>query len=510
MSDLSATIGPKHRAPGRITHTGWKEIPTVILSLVAVLVASAALIDLGIRSAVRLDLGWDAFMYHIPFAALLGGLHVTYDMNDTVRPLFEGFPPLPEAMQGLLWRLTGSVNATGVVNFLAFVVFLIYCHSVLHAPFWLVALIALTAPMVLIHTTVSYVDLFSNAWLAIGAASCIYLYLFPAGSKRAVLIGAAAGLAAAAWSKYQLVPIAALIFVLLAVVSLRPVIATRFGRRQVIVVLLSFAALASVPYAKNLALYGNPFWPVKVPVVGGLFPYRIDAVTQGAAAQRPAGLVGAPQPEVFAYSLFEIHQPTHYPYTDRWIIDQGNAGEGFRMGGFWGTGTVIYLVTMVAMLIFCARRAGIVVCITAAGVLVFTAFLPQSNELRYFMYLPLTWAATIAMLYPHVRKKAPWVGFGFLLLVLGLFGYMVSQTWTDYQIERVDYQEAADVWGASKWWPLFTPGQTYCVVGMIPIGVLMTGPTMSEYTIVDRSSVSLCPPATILVTNDGIQGPLPA
>ncbi|MDP9300395.1 MAG: hypothetical protein M3P43_05800 [Actinomycetota bacterium] len=482
----------------------------MVLSFVAVLVASAALIDLGIRSAVLLNLGWDAFMYHIPFAALRGGLHVTYDMNDTVRPLFEGFPPLPEAVQGLLWRLTGSVNATGVVNFLAFAVFLIYCHSVLHAPFWLVALIALTAPMVLIHTTVSYVDLFSNAWLAIGAASCIYLYLFPAGSKRAVLIGAAAGLAAAAWSKYQLVPIAALIFVLLAVVSLRPVIATRFGRRQVVVVLLSFAALASVPYAKNLALYGNPFWPVKVPIVGGLFPYRIDAVTQGAAAERPAGLVGAPQAEVFAYSLFEIDQPTHYPYSDRWIIDQGNAGEGFRMGGFWGTGTVIYLVTMVAMLIFCARGAGIVVSIAAAGVLVFTAFLPQSNELRYFMYLPLTWAATIAMLYPHVRKKAPWVGFGFLLLVLGLFGYMVSQTWTDYQIERVDYQDAADAWGASKWWPLFTPGQTYCVVGMIPIGVLMTGPTMSEYTIVDRSSVSLCPPATILVTNDGIQGPLPA
>ena len=97
-----------------------------------------------------------------------------------------------------------------------------------------------------------------------------------------------------------------------------------------------------------------------------------------------------------------------------------------------------------------------------------------------------------------------------LLLVLALFGYMVSQTWTDYEIERVDYQDAADAWGASSWWPLFVPGQTYCVVGMIPIGVLMTGPTMSEYTIVDRSSVSLCPPATILVTNDGIQGPLPA
>jgi hypothetical protein len=45
---------------------------------------------------------------------------------------------------------------------------------------------------------------------------------------------------------------------------------------------------------------------------------------------------------------------------------------------------------------------------------------------------------------------------------------------------------------------------------MLPIGILMTGPTMSEYSIVNRSSVSLCPPATILVTEAGIQGRLPA
>ena len=287
MSDLGATITPKHRARGRTTNLSWEQTPTSILSFIAFVVASVALIDLGIRSAVFLNLRWDAFMYHIPFAALRGGLHVTYDMNDTMRPFFEGFPPLPEAVQGLLWRLTGSVNATGVVNFLALAVFLIYCQIVLRAAFWLVALISLTAPIVLIHTAVSYVDLFSNAWLAIGAASCIYLYLFPADSRRAVLIGAAAGLAAAAWSKYQLAPIAALLFVLFAFVSLRPVITARFGRRQIVVVLLSFAALASVPYAKNLILYGNPFWPVKVPVAGGLFPYQIDAVTQNAAAERP-------------------------------------------------------------------------------------------------------------------------------------------------------------------------------------------------------------------------------
>lgn len=508
MARMSRTSIPLD--PGRVMGLARQLTPTTVLSFGAAAVAVVALIDLGIRSAVDLNLRWDAFWYHIPFAALRGGLHIPYDMIDTMKPRFEGFPILPELVQGVLWRLTGSVNATGVVNFVALSVFLVYCHIVLHARFWLVALISLTAPMVLIHTTVSYVDLFSNAWLAIGAASCIYIYLFPADSSRAVLVGGLAGLAGTAWSKYQLVPIAALIFVLFAAASLRPAFARRFGRRQVVVLLLAFAALASIPYAKNFALYGNPFWPEKVPVVGGLFPYTEDPVAYGVNEQRPASLKGAPQAELFVLSLFEIHQPTSYPYRPRWIIDQGNTVDGFRMGGFWGIGTVIYLVAMVTMLIVSAGRAGIVVSIWVAAVLGFTAFIPQSNELRYFMYIPLTWAATISMLYPRVRVKLPRVELGFLVLVLALFSYMVSENWTHYQIQKVDYQDAADAWGASQWWSLLSPGETYCVVDMLPIGILMTGPTMSEYSIVNRSSVSLCPPATILVTEAGIQGRLPA
>ena len=168
------------------------------ITLICALAVSAALVDLAVRAALRLELRWDTFAYHLPFAALRGGLSIPYDMNDRYRPLYDGFPPLPDLAQGLLWKLTGSVNATGVVNYLAFVTFLGYCHVALRARFWLVGLISLTAPMVLIHTTVSYVDLFGNSLLAIGVASCLYLYLFPERASRVVMLGGLAGLAGAA------------------------------------------------------------------------------------------------------------------------------------------------------------------------------------------------------------------------------------------------------------------------------------------------------------------------
>ena len=109
---------------------------------------------LFLRSILRLEPRWDTFFYHLPFAAIRGGLDLPYVFNDTLDNIYKGFPPLAHFVQGLLWRITGSVNATGCVNLLAFLAFLIFCYRRLKAPFWLVAMIALTAPLVLIHTTV--------------------------------------------------------------------------------------------------------------------------------------------------------------------------------------------------------------------------------------------------------------------------------------------------------------------------------------------------------------------
>ncbi len=380
---------------------------SLLLTIVSAAVAIMALVVLAIRSAIRLDIHWDLWWYHLPFAARYGGLPITYDMNDEMRYPFDGFPPLPQLVEGLLWRATGSVNATGVINFLAFGLFLIYCHKVLRAPFWLVALISLTAPMVLIHTTVSYVDLFGNAFLAVGISSCLYLYLFPERSWKAPLIGGMAGLAAAAWSKYLLVPIVGVTFVLFLLVVLRSRTSGRFQPRQTAVIFLVFMTLAAAPYAKNLAAYGNPFWPYRVPVVATLFPYRTDALSVGNETWRPVALKGAPQALVFVESLFETRNPMSYPNRPRWNIHQGNTTDAFLMGGFWGAGVVIYLAVTFTMLIAYRRRAGLIASLAGIGLLCLVAVLPQSNELRYYMFIPLTWAAAIGMTYRPLRDRFP-------------------------------------------------------------------------------------------------------
>jgi hypothetical protein len=486
-----------------------------ILAVFCALVAIGALVDLAIRAAVRLDENWDGLTYHLPFAALRAGIPIPYEISDQVKGFLEGFPPLPELTQGILWSLTGSINAAGLANYLAFLLFITYCHIVLRAPFYLVALISLTAPLVLIHATVLYVDLFGNALLAIGMSSCFYLYLFPEKAGRAVIVGGLACLTAAAWSKYQLVPVAGLGFCLFAILAWRGRGPIGVSRRQLATLLVLAVSVASIPYVKNLAAYGNPFWPVQIPVVGDLFPYAPGATI--AAGQRPYPLRDLGQFPLFIRSLFEIDVPTSYANAPRWSIDQwgpGPDGLGFRMGGYWVIGVVTYLVSTISMLFLLGRkrilerRRAVVAGVAIIAVTSFVGVLPQSHELRYYMFIPLTLAAMFGMLFPYMRTAVPRVALLLPIVVLGLFFEMVSENVTYYKIEDVGYLRVAQDWGAAALWPELQRGQTYCAVGfqMMARSILMTGPTMSEYHIVARSAESLCPEGSFIVTTDGITG----
>ena len=470
----------------------------ILCSIIMILVLTI----LAIRAVVRLEPRWDTVAYHLPFSALRGGLGVPYVMNETMQNRFQGFPFLPHLLQGILWRITGSINATGVVNYLAFVLFIGYCHVVLRAGFWLVAMISLTAPLVLIHTTVSYVDLFGNSLLAIGLSSCLYIYLFPERSQRIVLLCGLGGLIGAAWSKYLLVPVVGLVwclFVLVCLVARRPAMVRR---RQTLLLLLAVLFLISAPYIKNFVEYKNPFWPIHVPVMTKMFPAseRSDSPSN----IRPAALNDLSPFMLFTHSILEINHPDHYDKRPRWIIDQGNADIAFRMGGFWNVGVVIYLSISVSMLLVYWRKAGIIPAICLVGILSFVAILPQSHELRYYLFIPLCWAAAIGMMFDRVKKKTPLVAISLLMISMVLFGYMVSENRVHYRIENIGYEKIAQVWKADTWWPKFRQGETYCAVGMVPMSFLLTGPTMHEFTIIDRSNEESCPSGSIVVTKDNV------
>ncbi len=480
---------------------------TVALVALSAVVAAVALADLGIRAALRLESRWDTFFYHIPFAALQAGIPVPYDLNDYVKPHFQGFPPLPEFVEGLLWRISGSVNATGIANYLVFALFLAFCHRALRAPFWLVALISLTAPLVLIHTTVSYIDLFGNALLAMGVAAVLASWMFPERLTRLTRWGGLAGLAGAAWSKFVLVPPAFLFLALFALVTVRAARMEGRSWRRAIAAIALTGALMSVPYAKNVVLYGNPFWPwqLPVPVLAETVPYKFDS-RAAAAEDKPPPLANESDVSLFVNSLFEIGHPTRYSYRERWIIDQGNAWLAYRMGGFWWGEVVVYVPLLMAMLVFTRRRDGAIAAAGVVATIAFVAVLPQSHVLRYYMFLPLSWAAGIGMLFPRFRTVFPRVAPALLVLVLGLFGHMVTENASYYRIERITYADIAQSVGMPARWAQMRPGQTYCVVGQAPIGVLYTGPTMSEFRIIDRTTADLCPSGVPIMTGAGLQG----
>jgi hypothetical protein len=229
-----------------------------LLAWAGTAVAAFSLGAVAVRAALRLELRWDAWWYHLPFAARRGGIGIPLELSEYLEPLYQGFPPLPHAIQGALWRLTGTPNATGVVNLGALLLFLLACHRLAGAPFWLTALGALTAPMVLIHAATSYVDLFGNALLATGFVAALALLLGTRPPSRATFLLSCLGFAGAAWSKVLLVPVVALGLTLLGLLVLwRPALA-RLSRRAAVAAVIATALLGAVPYLDNLARYGNP------------------------------------------------------------------------------------------------------------------------------------------------------------------------------------------------------------------------------------------------------------
>ncbi len=462
----------------------------MLVSVLGWMFALCALAVLARRAVSVVELRWDAPMYHYPFAALRGGLGVPYVLPESLQRIYEGFPPLPHAVQGALWRLTGDMRAVGATNLIALLAFAVGCAALLRAPLWLVVTGALTIPHVIIQSGTAYVDLFANVGLALALAIALAAVVFPDEAGRGSLPAAVIGLAVAAWSKFQLAPLVGVVFVLLFGLGVWRPRAALGTRRRVLAWLVVGATVASAPYVKNAIAYGNPFWPVRVPIVGARLPYTF--VNQD-RVQRPQALAHLPQPLLFAHSVLEIDHPRRYTNRPRWLIDQGSASVAFRMGGFWAVGVLTsVLIAVVGTLRSDARRGAAGVALIA-GMIAVVSVMPQSHELRYYLFLPLTLVAWNAALLERLRHRFPsWCAAVAVIALVGA-GYMVRENRFYYGQSPVDRNMAATSWGAAAWWSLFTPGVTYCAVGVAPIGIFLTGPSMRDYGIVERDSIGACP-----------------
>lgn len=363
----------------------------IILSLVAIIICSAIFLKAIIDVDTNYDVGW----YHLPFAARIWGIipKSSFLSENLVEYRYDGFPLLAHFFQGFFWKVTGRVQSTNLVGYFSLIVYFFFLLHYFQAPLYLSVIAILAIPAVLTHAATSFVDLPGN----IGAA-VVVMMLYRFFSKTTLpskkeLWATFLGATMAANTKPQLT---VLITFLWSIVGIRLVwlyfIDTKtnsdanYARGRNISTLLINAIASGLIFAtpiKNVALYGNPVYPIKVEVAGIVLNHRATPKTYSEGNR----------PQKWLKSVFEVNTP-------EWTADQynysGNPQLLDRAGGFFGAYVVFNLLLLLGLTIreqlvnrtsannksHNATTAFMIVLATS----IFAANFPQSHELRYFMF----------------------------------------------------------------------------------------------------------------------------
>jgi hypothetical protein len=150
-----------------------RDIRSGILAIPVLLLLAAI-----VRKAwLDLDTAWDSLAYHLPFAGLRGGVLSAseYRLSQFMLERHSGFPILPGLIQGALWRIASRIQAANLIGLAGLLPLVGMLKKVFRVPLTYSLVALLSIPVVLIQSTSSYVDLFSNCW----RASMLLLILAP-------------------------------------------------------------------------------------------------------------------------------------------------------------------------------------------------------------------------------------------------------------------------------------------------------------------------------------------
>jgi hypothetical protein len=383
--------------------THWRNL--IRLPHLSTVLALVTFVVLVVRAVTTVVPYWDTLAYHWPFAARLAGLcdPECYSLTFDLEKRYEGFPLLLHAVQGLLWRLTGtpgSVELVYIALLLALCAYLKYRFAVPLAWSWL-AFIAI--PEVQIQLTSSYIDVPVNAAVTLALMVLLRMLVQPAADQRLDVAIALAALGIAVQSKFQVVPISLALWLVIVVLATRNPAMIRTNHRFLAATVLGLSgAIVLLPkLIMNFVNFGNPFYPVAV-VFGGLHFPGVESMA--AANSLPNALVDWPGPMRWLASVLEFDAFRGRPLP--WTIDQGDVPQSspsFRMGGYF----VPYVLGLLALIGWNARStnaarwpAALVLSLS-----VICASMPMSHELRYNLFWILA-LVSCALVLAHSSKFA--------------------------------------------------------------------------------------------------------
>ncbi|WP_019507378.1 hypothetical protein [Pleurocapsa sp. PCC 7319] len=424
-------------------------VQEIILSIIAAIVAIA----IFLKAMIDLDHNYDVGWYQLPFAARIWGIVPAefFQADNSIEHRFDGFPLLANFFQGLLWKVTGQIQATNLVGYFSLIIYFLVLRSQFQIPLYLSAIALFSIPAVLTHAPTSMVDLPGN----IGVSILIMMtYKFFRSSKlpsKTELIITFLGAAAAVNIKPQLQPLVLVIYCLvgLRLIWLYLTHVRAAQRRLWLVAPLSIIASGLIFFTpiKNLAIYGNPFYPIKIEVAGIVLNHKlpVKAYSEGERAKK------------WLRSILEIKTP-------QWSVDQWNQNDDRyldRGGGFFGAYVVFNLLLLVSLTIreqWQNRQPSppkkshdaATALITTLLMSLIPANFPQSHELRYFMFWMITLVSLNLYLITSIQNQAAkWLKPKHLglvyLLFLGIVLTKIDSSYFKPQFRTLDKYLASSV-----------------------------------------------------------------
>ena len=423
--------------------------------------------------------GGDAYMYHLPFAARLWGIisPEQYTFEYDIEHRLKGFPLLANFLQGFFWKVFQRPEATNLLAFFSLITLITYLRFYLKIPFYLATLSLLAVPMIHMHAARSYIDLPGNVSVAILILTTYLLYINQISFNNKTFLLIVVTSAVAANMKFQLIPV---VFIIL--LAIFPQVIAKYwhpngnaktGLMRLLKV-ISLCLLASlVIFAtpiKNIALYQNPFYPVKVEIAGRVLNYNEvppNFMHENLRNMPPYVRWGR---SILEINAFDERRP--WPWTLAMDFISWSE-ERFGIGGYFG-GYVIVNILLFGYLCFrqfnYSSRVALVLMIIMTSL---TSVMPQSYELRYYMYWMIVLVSLNSYLLCHnveKRRDRKIINPQYFALVAAGFMFIFMEK-TNYFFTVPAFSPLSDYIDANvseETLDKIQDGESVCLVGRVP------------------------------------------
>lgn len=412
-------------------------------------------------SLLRIDTSWDFLSYHLPFALRKFGL-TTFDPDDFLIAFEAGHPGLAHWLQGFFVYLTGYyplANSLGIFAFLGLLIFLRKSSPSFRWEYFL--FFSMAVPLIQTHLPIGNIDLFNGCLLA---ASIYGLKKYESQKGRPFLIMSLALLGLAANVKFQAwIPCAFFSLYAVFIVSKKH----DFFKPFVLIAFIFSAGLQVYPLADNFMKFGNPSYPFETSLFKNNDGYSAKEVeTFSHEMQIPEKFHSLPRQLLFFTSLFEIDRILFPDFGFRYWYDMShkdkNQSPHYRMGGF-GIVTFFLLIILTIKWGNGLTRKYLFLLL---GSTLLISNIPHSNEMRYWLFIPLT----LCILSTESVPRISWPIAGFLL-VFSLHVFFYTRPWKNFYLQP-------EFWSAKTSLPNGCDLNDGLVLrtNNFPEGILMTGP----------------------------------